>query len=152
MHTAMSVTTIRSCLLSRILIGSNKTNRIFSDVSSKSWTAVTRSTSTSTPSPTSAAAAASTVANCSKNNNKVESAPRRDQLDLTFNNAEAAFKSKSTAQILRAYLVFTLCSSNYLVNNNMKVTIMQRLNAPKGFRQMRQKSHQFDGQRGRKDA
>jgi len=121
MHTAMSLTTIRSCLLSRILIGSNKTNRIFSDVSSKSWTAVTRSTSTSTPSPTSAAAAASTVANCSKNNNKVESAPRRDQLDLTFNNAEAAFKSKSTAQILRAYLVFTLCSSNYLVNNNMKL-------------------------------
>ena len=151
MHTAMSLTTIRSCLLSRILIGSNKTNRIFSDVSPKSWTAVTRSTSTSTPSPTSAAAAAS-VANCSKNNNKVESAPRRDQLDLTFNNAEAAFKSKSTAQILRAYLVFTLCSSNYLVNNNMKVTIMQRLNAPKGFRQMRQKSHQSGGQRGRKDA
>ena len=49
------------------------------------------------------------------------SGPRRDPLDLTFNNAEAAFRSKSTLQVLRAYLVFTLCSSNYLVENNMKV-------------------------------
>ena len=47
--------------------------------------------------------------------------PRRDPLDLTFNNAEAAFRSKTTGQVLRAYLVFTLCSSNYLVENNMKV-------------------------------
>ena len=47
--------------------------------------------------------------------------PRRDPLDLSFNNAEAAFRSKSTLQVLRAYLVFTLCSSNYLVENNMKV-------------------------------
>ena len=46
---------------------------------------------------------------------------RRDALDLTFNNAEAAFKSKSTFQILRAYMVFTLCSSDYLVENNLKV-------------------------------
>lgn len=46
---------------------------------------------------------------------------RRDPLDLTFNNAEAAFRSKSTLEVLRAYLVFTLCSSNYLVENNMKV-------------------------------
>lgn len=47
--------------------------------------------------------------------------PRRDPLDLTFENAEAAFRSKSTWEVLRAYLVFTLCSSNYLVENNMKV-------------------------------
>lgn len=46
---------------------------------------------------------------------------RRDPLDLSFNNAEAAFRSKTTLQVLRAYLVFTLCSSNYLVENNMKV-------------------------------
>lgn len=48
---------------------------------------------------------------------------RRDPLDLSFNNAEAAFRSKTTLQVLRAYLVFTLCSSNYLVENNMKVSI-----------------------------
>lgn len=46
---------------------------------------------------------------------------RRDPLDLSFDNAEAAFRSKTSLQILRAYLVFTLCSSNYLVENNMKV-------------------------------
>ncbi|KZS08064.1 Proline dehydrogenase 1, mitochondrial [Daphnia magna] len=46
---------------------------------------------------------------------------RRDPLDLSFDNAEAAFRSKTTLQILRAYLVFTLCSSNYLVENNMKL-------------------------------
>lgn len=47
---------------------------------------------------------------------------RRDPLDLSFDNAEAAFRSKTTLQVLRAYLVFTLCSSNYLVENNMKVS------------------------------
>nr|CAH0104878.1 unnamed protein product [Daphnia galeata] len=46
---------------------------------------------------------------------------RRDPLDLSFDNAEAAFRSKTTLQVLRAYLVFTLCSSNYLVENNMKL-------------------------------
>ncbi len=46
---------------------------------------------------------------------------RRDPLDVSFENAEAAFRSKTTLQVLRAYLVFTLCSSNYLVENNMKV-------------------------------
>lgn len=49
------------------------------------------------------------------------SSGRRDPLDLSFDNAEAAFRSKTTLQVLRAYLVFTLCSSNYLVENNMKV-------------------------------
>ena len=51
----------------------------------------------------------------------VSSSGRRDPLDLSFDNAEAAFRSKTTLQVLRAYLVFTLCSSNYLVENNMKV-------------------------------
>lgn len=41
--------------------------------------------------------------------------------DLTFDNTEEAFRSKTTLEVLRAYLVFTLCSSNYLVENNMKV-------------------------------
>ena len=55
------------------------------------------------------------------------SPPRRDPLDLSFNNAEAAFRSKTTWQVLRAYLVFTLCSSNYLVENNMKVNLLRNV-------------------------
>jgi len=46
---------------------------------------------------------------------------RRDVLDFSFNDAHAAYKSKTTWEILRAYIVYTLCSSNYLVENNMKV-------------------------------
>ena len=41
--------------------------------------------------------------------------------DLTFDNGQEAFRSKSNWEVLRAYLVFTLCSSTYLVENNMKV-------------------------------
>lgn len=48
-------------------------------------------------------------------------APRRDPLDLSFANPEAAFKSKTTWEVLRAYIVYQLCSSSYLVDNNMKV-------------------------------
>ncbi|KAK9499784.1 hypothetical protein O3M35_002756 [Rhynocoris fuscipes] len=44
-----------------------------------------------------------------------------DSLDTSFNNAEAAFKNKTTWEIIRAYLVYTCCSSNYLVENNMKL-------------------------------
>lgn len=47
--------------------------------------------------------------------------PRRDPLDLTFANPEAAFKSKTTWEVLRALIVYQLCSSSYLVDNNMKV-------------------------------
>lgn len=44
-------------------------------------------------------------------------------LDLIFDNTEEAFRSKTTSEVLRAYLVFTLCSSTYLVENNMKVKL-----------------------------
>lgn len=50
---------------------------------------------------------------------------RRDPLDASFDDAHAAYKSKTTWEILRAYIVYTLCSSNYLVENNMKVRIAQ---------------------------
>lgn len=46
----------------------------------------------------------------------------RDQLDLTFNDARQAYRSKSTWEILRAYIVFRLCSVEYLVENNQKVS------------------------------
>lgn len=45
----------------------------------------------------------------------------KDPLDLSFNDARAAFKSKTTWEILRAYLVYQMCSSETLVENNMKV-------------------------------
>lgn len=50
--------------------------------------------------------------------------PQRDPLDLSFNDPIAAFKSKTTSELVRAYFVYTLCSSEYLVENNMKVIIV----------------------------
>ncbi len=47
--------------------------------------------------------------------------PKRDPLDLTFANPEASFKSKTTWEVLRALIVYQMCSSSYLVDNNMKV-------------------------------
>lgn len=41
-----------------------------------------------------------------------------DPLDLTFSDTRTAFQSKTTWEVLRGYLVFTLCSSKYLVQNN----------------------------------
>lgn len=45
----------------------------------------------------------------------------RDQLDLTFCDARQAYRSKSTWEILRAYIVFKLCAVETLVENNQKV-------------------------------
>lgn len=49
--------------------------------------------------------------------------PQRDPLDITFEDAKAAFKSKTNWELVRAYIVYTLCSFEYLVDNNMKVSI-----------------------------
>ncbi|ODM98246.1 Proline dehydrogenase 1, mitochondrial [Orchesella cincta] len=49
------------------------------------------------------------------------SPPIRDQLDLTFNDARQAYRSKSTWEILRAFIVFRLCSVDYLVENNQRL-------------------------------
>lgn len=65
-----------------------------------------------------AAAAAGTV---------VDSKPKWDPLDTSFADPEAAFKSKSTWEIFRAYVVYQLCSSRYLVENNMQVTVYLNL-------------------------
>lgn len=45
----------------------------------------------------------------------------RDPLDLTFCDHEAAFRSKTTTEVLRALLVFKMCGVNYLVKNNEQV-------------------------------
>lgn len=46
---------------------------------------------------------------------------QRDPLDTGFADPKAAFKSKTTFELIRAYVVYTLCSSEFLVDNNMKV-------------------------------
>lgn len=50
-----------------------------------------------------------------------EELPQRDPLDVGFNDPLAAFKSKTTWELIRAYLVYIMCSSGYLVENNLKV-------------------------------
>lgn len=49
------------------------------------------------------------------------SSPQRDPLDTSFDDPVAAFKSKTTWELIRAYFVYVMCSSEYLVENNMKV-------------------------------
>uniref|UniRef100_A0A4Y0BKW6 Proline dehydrogenase n=1 Tax=Anopheles funestus TaxID=62324 RepID=A0A4Y0BKW6_ANOFN len=49
------------------------------------------------------------------------STPERDPLDVSFNDPHAAFKSKTTFELIRAYFVYVLCSSEFLVENNMKL-------------------------------
>ncbi|XP_055550359.1 proline dehydrogenase 1, mitochondrial isoform X1 [Wyeomyia smithii] len=49
------------------------------------------------------------------------SSPQRDPLDVGFNDPNAAFKSKTTFELIRAYFVYMLCSSEFLVENNMKL-------------------------------
>nr|AAA02748.1 proline oxidase [Drosophila melanogaster] len=45
--------------------------------------------------------------------------PQRDPLDVSFNDPIAAFKSKTTGELIRAYLVYMICSSENLVEHNM---------------------------------
>lgn len=52
--------------------------------------------------------------------------PPRDPLDITFEDAKAAFKSKTNLELIRAYVVYTLCSFDYLVQNNMKLMKLAR--------------------------
>lgn len=49
--------------------------------------------------------------------------PQRDPLDVSFNDPHAAFKSKTTWELIRAYIVYLVCSSEKLVEHNMKVII-----------------------------
>ncbi|PSN31556.1 hypothetical protein C0J52_24998 [Blattella germanica] len=57
----------------------------------------------------------------------------RDPLDLTFEDHVAAFKSKTTWEVLRAYIVYTLCTSEFLVENNMMAMITHVIYIPIGF-------------------
>lgn len=51
------------------------------------------------------------------------STPRKDPLDISFADYKSAFKSKTLFELSRAYLVYTICSSETIVENNMKVKI-----------------------------
>lgn len=66
-------------------------------------------------------AAAKTAAPSSAASSASDPKPQRDPLDVSFNDPIAAFKSKTTSELLRAYFVYLMCSSEYLVENNMKV-------------------------------
>uniref|UniRef100_A0A0B7A2X5 Proline dehydrogenase n=1 Tax=Arion vulgaris TaxID=1028688 RepID=A0A0B7A2X5_9EUPU len=43
------------------------------------------------------------------------------EIDLTFEKAQEAYKSKRTSEIFRALLVFNLCSVQYFVNNHKQL-------------------------------
>lgn len=45
-----------------------------------------------------------------------------DPLDLKFNDPVASFKSKTMTELVRAYVVYQLCSIEFLVENNMRVS------------------------------
>lgn len=58
-----------------------------------------------------------------RNASTAAATPQRDPLDVGFNDPNAAFKSKTTFELIRAYLVYLMCSSETLVENNMKVRL-----------------------------
>uniref|UniRef100_A0A182JCT8 Uncharacterized protein n=1 Tax=Anopheles atroparvus TaxID=41427 RepID=A0A182JCT8_ANOAO len=78
-----------------------------------------RSTTVAAAAPSSAGLQAASVRPHQQNDNP--SSPERDPLDVGFNDPHAAFKSKTTLELIRAYFVYVLCSSEFLVENNMKV-------------------------------
>ncbi|XP_017963094.1 proline dehydrogenase 1, mitochondrial isoform X4 [Drosophila navojoa] len=52
--------------------------------------------------------------------------PQRDPLDVSFNDPIAAFKSKTTWELARAYLVYMICSSEKIVEYNMTLLKVAR--------------------------
>lgn len=48
--------------------------------------------------------------------------PARDELDLSFSSPKEAFKSKKTSELVRAYLVYQICSFDWVVENNDMVS------------------------------
>lgn len=51
---------------------------------------------------------------------------REEKPNLSFENAKIAFRSKSTAQLLRAYMVFHLCGIRPLIDNQQNILSLTR--------------------------
>lgn len=72
-------------------------------------------------------------------------ADNKDSLDLTFEDHRAAFKSKTTWEVIRAYLIFQICGIDAIVDNNEKLMkIGQKLLGKKLFAALMKKT--FYGQ------
>ncbi|OQV14401.1 Proline dehydrogenase 1, mitochondrial [Hypsibius exemplaris] len=54
------------------------------------------------------------------------SPPSRDQLDLTFENYQQCYRSKTTGEIIRALVVLNLCRSKWLVDHNLQLIRLAR--------------------------
>lgn len=67
---------------------------------------------------------ASALENSTEKTSTTSFGSRRDPLDTRFADPKATFKSKTTWEVIRAYIVYTICSSSYLVENNMKIMKM----------------------------
>uniref|UniRef100_A0A2M4BH17 Proline dehydrogenase n=1 Tax=Anopheles marajoara TaxID=58244 RepID=A0A2M4BH17_9DIPT len=93
----------------------------FGSVASPAGARRWRSTSVAAASPASLRASAA-----QQQDDDPSSPPARDPLDVSFNDPNAAFKSKTTFELIRAYLVYVLCSSEFLVENNMKLMKLMR--------------------------
>uniref|UniRef100_A0A1A9W9H4 Proline dehydrogenase n=1 Tax=Glossina brevipalpis TaxID=37001 RepID=A0A1A9W9H4_9MUSC len=52
---------------------------------------------------------------------KIPENPQRDPLDVGFNDPLAAFKSKTTWELVRAYVVYMICSFEKIVEHNMTI-------------------------------
>jgi hypothetical protein len=65
--------------------------------------------------------ALSTVQDVQPSCQTVDAQEKLKQNTAMFNDTKSAYRSKTTREILRALLVFRLCSVNFLVDNNLKV-------------------------------
>lgn len=54
------------------------------------------------------------------------SAVQKTDVDLKFEDGKEAFKSKTTSELLRAYLVLKLSSMDYIVNHNNQVGFVSK--------------------------
>lgn len=74
-----------------------------------------------------AAATAATSAPAQAEVPPAQTSRQLDPLDLKFNDPVASFKSKTMIELVRAYVVYQLCSVELLVENNARASITTEL-------------------------